>query len=188
MQSSCKGGWGVQCRKSLKVTRPKWMRGQTWQCALSGFLLDSSVEHALHSSALPILNSVQIPRALGKVVSMLLHVPPCSSQITVIALLSSQEAPAAPLLTCSAPPARWVALAFSAFPPSVCLPNSLLSRLLGQSRSSVTHLPLMGTDEAFFLPVLPGLHLIKVLIMLSGIHLSLLSHQTGRSSRAVSFS
>lgn len=185
MQSSCKGGWGVQYST---VNRSKQMRGQTWQCIYSGFPLDSSVVHALHSSALPILNSVQISRALCKVASMLIHVPACPSQITVIDLLSSQKAPAPSSAHVFCSTGMLGGSCFLCLSSFCLLAKFLLSRLLRQSWSSVTHLPLGGTDEAFFLPVLPGLHLIKVLIMLSGIHLSLLSHQTGRSSRAVSFS
>lgn len=81
-----------------------------------------------------------------------------------------------PLLTGSAPPECWVALVFSAFPSFCLLGKFLLSQILGQSRSSRTHLPLGGTNKAFLLPGLPGLPLIMVLIMLSGIHLGLLSH------------
>lgn len=61
-------------------------------------------------------------------------------------------------------------------PPSVCSANSCSPRSLGKAGPSMTHLPLGGTNKAFLLPVLPGLPLIMVLIMLSGIHLGLLSH------------
>lgn len=136
----------------------------------SGFPLDSYVGHSVHSSALPTLNSVQVPRALCKVASLILS--NYRDWLAVIIQSTSRVPCSRVLLHLNV---GWLLFSLPS-PPSVCSANSCSPRSLGKAGPSMTHLPLGGTNKAFLLPVLPGLPLIMVLIMLSGIHLGLLSH------------